>query len=120
MAEGALSRRSFQASLSPDLMTEQRRKDIDMPGKPAARLGDPTECPKKGHTPASITSGSSDVLINGLPAARIGDQTSCGSTLAGNASSTVLINGKPALTIGSTGDHGDVIIGGSGDVIVGS
>mgnify|MGYP003655149919 CR=1 FL=1 len=85
-----------------------------MPGKPAARLGDPTECPKKGHTPASITSGSSDVLINGLPAARIGDQTSCGSTLAGNASSTVLINGKPALTIGSTGNHGEVIIGGSG------
>ena len=54
-----------------------------MSGKPAARQGDPTQCPKDGHGSHSITAGSADVLFNGLPAARLGDPTSCGSTLSG-------------------------------------
>jgi hypothetical protein len=32
----------------------------------------------------------------------------------------VLINGKPAATLGSLGDHGSVVIGGSGTVIIGT
>ena len=54
-----------------------------MSGKPAARQGDPTQCPKKGHGGNAIVTGSSDVLFDGLPAARQGDSTACGSALVG-------------------------------------
>lgn len=91
-----------------------------MSGKPAARLGDPTNCPKKGHGTNPIASGSPDVFFDGLPAARQGDATDCGSALLDNLISNVLINGKPVATLGSLGDHGNVIIGGSGTVIIGS
>ncbi len=33
-------------------------------------------------------------------------------------SSTVLINGLPAVTLGSIGAHGNVVIGGSGTVLI--
>ena len=36
-----------------------------MSGKPAARLGDPTDCPKKGHGTNPIAAGSPDVLFDG-------------------------------------------------------
>lgn len=38
-----------------------------MSGKPAARLGDPTDCPKKGHGTNPIAAGSPDVLFDGAP-----------------------------------------------------
>jgi len=91
-----------------------------MSGKPAARLGDPTACPKTGHGNNPIASGSSDVLFDSLPAARLDDATGCGSALSGNLIPNVLINGKPAATLGSVGVHGDVIVGGSGTVIIGN
>lgn len=91
-----------------------------MSGKPAARMGDPTQCPEKGHGPNAIVNGSPDVLFDGKPAARLGDKTACGSSLAGGVISTVMINGRPAAVTGSTGSHGDVVIGGSGTVIIGS
>lgn len=91
-----------------------------MSGKPSARLGDPTACPKKSHGTNPIASGSPDVLFDGLPAARQGDVTACGSVLTGNVIPNVLINGKPALTLDSLGDHGNVVIGGSGTVIIGN
>ncbi|MGE4477084.1 MAG: PAAR domain-containing protein [Stutzerimonas sp.] len=91
-----------------------------MSGKPAARLGDPTACPKTGHGTNPIASGSPDVFFDGLPAARAGDTTGCGSALSGNLIPNVLINGKPAATLGSLGDHGNVVIGGSGTVIIGT
>ena len=58
-------------------------------------------------------------LINGLPAARLGDTAGCGQTISGAYSTTVFINGKNAATLGSTLSHGGVIIGGSGDVLIG-
>ena len=91
-----------------------------MSGKPAARVGDPTACPKTGHGNNPITSGSPDVLFDGLPAARQGDPTGCGSALTGNLIANVLINGKPVATLDSLGDHGNVIIGGSGSIIIGN
>ncbi|WP_339666057.1 PAAR domain-containing protein [uncultured Pseudomonas sp.] len=90
-----------------------------MSGKPAARLGDPTQCPQSGHGSNNIATGSSDVLFDGQPAARLGDSTACGSALAGQVIPNVLINGRPAAVLGSTGSHGDVVIGGSGTVIIG-
>jgi len=90
-----------------------------MTGKPAARLGDPTQCPKTGHGGNAIATGSPDVLINGLPAARQGDTTACGSSLVAQVIPNVLINGRPAVVMGSAGSHGDVVIGGSGDVFIG-
>ena len=91
-----------------------------MSGKPAARIGDPTACPIPGHGSNPISAGSPDVLFDGLPAARQGDPTACGSTLAGAVIPNVLINGMPATTIGTVGSHGNVVIGGSGTVIIGN
>lgn len=91
-----------------------------MSGNPAARLGDPTACPKTGHGNNPIATASPDVLFDNLPAARLGDATGCGSALSGNLIPNVLINGKPAATLGSVGVHGDVIVGGSGTVIIGN
>ncbi|MEN1836246.1 PAAR domain-containing protein [Pseudomonas lijiangensis] len=90
-----------------------------MSGKPAARLGDPTSCPLPGHGTNPIASGSPDVNFDGLPAARMTDKSACGSPITGGVSSTVFINGLNAATIDSTGAHGNVIIGGSGTVIIG-
>lgn len=90
-----------------------------MSGKPAARLGDPTQCPQSGHGSNNIATGSADVLFDGQPAARLGDSTACGSALVGQVIPNVLINGRPAAVLGSTGSHGDVVIGGSGTVIIG-
>lgn len=49
-------------------------------GKPIARVGDLTVCPKcKGSFP--ITSGDETWTIDGQAAARHGDKTACGATL---------------------------------------
>lgn len=90
-----------------------------MSGKPAARVSDPTACPLPGHGTNPIVSGSPDVIFDGLSAARQTDSTACGSALAGNVVSNVLINGLPATTIGTVGSHGNVVVGGSGTVIIG-
>ncbi|WP_065259442.1 PAAR domain-containing protein [Pseudomonas bananamidigenes] len=87
--------------------------------KPAARLTDPTSCPMPGHGPKAIASGSPDVFFDGLAAARMGDTCTCGSALASAVSGTVFINGKNAALVGTVGSHGDVVIGGSGTVIIG-
>lgn len=91
-----------------------------MSGKPAARQGDATLCPLPGHGNSPIATGSPDVLIDGLPAARMGDTTACGAALNGNVIPNVLINGQPAVVQGSLGSHGNVVIGGSGTVIIGT
>jgi uncharacterized Zn-binding protein involved in type VI secretion len=91
-----------------------------MSGKPAARLTDPTTCPLPGHGTNPIASGSPDVFFNGLAAARVSDKCTCGQTLNGGFSSTVFINGLNAMTLDSTSSHGGVVIGGSGNVIIGS
>lgn len=87
--------------------------------KPAARITDPTNCPMPGHGPNTIASGSSDVFFDGLAAATKGDVCTCGSSLASSVAATVFINGKNAALVGTVGDHGDVVIGGSGTVIIG-
>lgn len=91
-----------------------------MSGKPAARLGDPTACPVPGHGTNPIAAGSPDVLFDNKPAARMGDASACGGALAGNVIPTVLINGKPATTIGTVGSHGNVVVAGSGTVLIGT
>ncbi|WP_339500021.1 PAAR domain-containing protein [Pseudomonas canadensis] len=90
-----------------------------MSGKPAARVTDPTACPMPEHGTNPIIEGSPNVFFDGLPAARQGDVSACGSPISSAVSSTVFINGKPAATLGSVGEHGNVIIGGSGTVIIG-
>jgi len=91
-----------------------------MQGKPAARVSDPTACPVPGHGTSPIVSGSPDVFFDGLPVARQGDPSACGGTLSGNLVPNVFINGLPVATLGSIGSHGNVIIGGSGTVIIGT
>ncbi|WDG48720.1 PAAR domain-containing protein [Pseudomonas chlororaphis] len=90
-----------------------------MSGKPAARVTDPTACPLPGHGTNPIASGSPDVLFDGLPAARLDDPSACEGKLSGNLSATVFINGKNAATVDSLGTHGNVVIGGSGTIIIG-
>ncbi|WP_336353724.1 PAAR domain-containing protein [Pseudomonas atacamensis] len=87
--------------------------------KPAARLTDPTSCPMPGHGAKAIASGSADVFFDGLAAARKGDTCTCGSALVSGVSATVFINGKNAALVDSAGTHGDVVVGGSGTVIIG-
>ena len=87
--------------------------------KPAARITDPTSCPIPGHGPKAIASGSPDVFFDGLAAARKDDTCTCGSALASEVSGTVFINGKNAALLGTVGTHGDVVIGGSGTVVIG-
>lgn len=87
--------------------------------KPAARITDPTSCPIPGHGPKAIASGSPDVFFDGLAAATKGDTCTCGSALDSAVSATVFINGKNAALMGTVGTHGDVVIGGSGTVIIG-
>ncbi|MCU1751982.1 PAAR domain-containing protein [Pseudomonas sp. 6D_7.1_Bac1] len=87
--------------------------------KPAARITDPTICPLPGHGPKAIATGSPDVFFDGLAAASQGDTCTCGSALSSGLSSTVFINGKNAALQGSGGTHGDIVIGGSGTVIIG-
>ncbi|WP_321350252.1 PAAR domain-containing protein [Halopseudomonas oceani] len=91
-----------------------------MSGKPAARLGDPTQCPQTGHGSQRLISGAADVLINGKPAARQGDTSSCGSPLTSQLISDVLINGRPTAVLGSVGAHGDSITAGSPTVLIGN
>lgn len=91
-----------------------------MSGKPAARLGDPTDCPVPGHGTNPIAQGSPDVLFDGLPAARLGDASACGGAMSGDLIPNVLINGKPAAVLGSVGSHGNVVVGGSGTVLIGT
>lgn len=90
-----------------------------MSGKSAARLTDPTSCPLPGHGTNPIASGSPNVNFDGLAAARMTDKSACGSPITGGVSSTVFINGLNAATIDSTGGHGNVVVGGSGTVIIG-
>ncbi|WP_443191568.1 PAAR domain-containing protein [Pseudomonas indica] len=91
-----------------------------MSGKPAARLGDPTACPVPGHGTNPIVAGSPNVLFDGKPAARQGDPTACGSALASATIPNVLINGMPATTIGTVGSHGNIVVAGSGTVLIGT
>lgn len=90
-----------------------------MSGKPAARVTDFTNCPLPGHGTNPIASGSPNVNFDGLAAARMTDKSACGSPITGAVSATVLINGLNASTQGSTGGHGNVVMGGSGTVIIG-
>ena len=91
-----------------------------MSGKPAARVSDPTACPLPGHATNPIAAGSGDVFFDGLAAARQGDASACGGAMSGGLATTVLINGKPAATVDSVGTHGNIVIGGSGTVIIGN
>lgn len=91
-----------------------------MSGKPAARLGDSTDCPVPGHGSNPIAQGSPDVLFDGLPAARQGDASACGGALEGDLIANVLINGRPVAVLGSVGGHGNVVVAGSGTVVIGT
>lgn len=91
-----------------------------MSGKPAARVSDPTACPKSGHGTNPIAAGSGDVFFDGLAAARQGDASACGGAMSGGLATTVLINGKAAATVDSVGTHGNKVTAGSGTVIIGN
>ena len=54
---------------------------------PAARLGDPVECPIE---PDQIVTGSATVMIDGAPAARLGDTTKHGGPISVGAT-TVMV-----------------------------
>lgn len=90
-----------------------------MSGKPAARITDLTACPIPGHGTNPLVSGSPDVFYDSLSAARLDDKSACGSPITHEVSSTVFVNGKPAAVLSSVGAHGNVVITGSGTVIIG-
>lgn len=97
-------------------------------GKPAARIGDGHICPMvtpgtgTPHTGGPIIGpGCETVLIEGIPAATEGDVCACvGATDKITSGSTgVFIGGKPAARAGDKCEHGGLVIGGSGMVLIG-
>jgi uncharacterized Zn-binding protein involved in type VI secretion len=94
--------------------------------KPAARVGDHHKCPivegLKPHVGGPILEGSPNVFIGGLPAARVGDRLGCiGATdTISDGEPTVRVNGRPAARQGDETAHGGVIIGGCGNVRIGT
>ena len=59
----------------------------DCGGKPIARMGDKTVCPK--HGPSPIVSGDATLIVDGKPAARHGDKTACGASLIAGQQATL-------------------------------
>lgn len=117
-----LASRDFKKSApcsSSNLAIDGFSRTEEMSGKPAARITDPTLCPLPGHGVTPIVAGSADVLFDGLSATRQGDPAACGGVMVGNLATTVFINGRNAATVGSVGSHGNLVISGSGSVIIG-
>lgn len=54
---------------------------LQIHGKPVARLGDKVSCPIKGHGSETIVEGDPNWLVDGIPVALEGHKTSCGATL---------------------------------------
>lgn len=54
---------------------------LEIMGRPVARLGDRCTCPKRGHDNCVIVEGDPDWLIDGVPVALEGHRTSCGAVL---------------------------------------
>jgi uncharacterized Zn-binding protein involved in type VI secretion len=57
--------------------------DVQVDGKPVARIGDQAQCPK--HGTVVITGGSASVMTDNLRTARIGDSLSCGAVITGGS-----------------------------------
>ena len=64
-------------------------------GKPVARVGDQTVCPRCKGTFA-ITTGASDMFSLGPAVARHGDRTACGATLIASQSTSTHAEGRAA------------------------
>jgi uncharacterized Zn-binding protein involved in type VI secretion len=96
-------------------------------GKPAARIGDSHSCPMVTpggvpHVGGPIIGGCQTVLIEGKPAATAGDACFCNGGHLDKiklGSRGVFIGGKPAARQWDPCEHGGVIIGGSGTVLIG-
>lgn len=94
---------------------------------PVSKLGDMVI--HAGHTPATIMTGSPNVLINNIPASTVGSMVSvhcllsypfpCHPSTIANGSGTVLVNGKPLTRLGDSAGCGGIVIQGSANVIAG-
>jgi uncharacterized Zn-binding protein involved in type VI secretion len=81
------------------------------------------------HTPATIMTGSPNVLINNIPASTVGSMVSihclvhkpytCHPATIASGSGTVLVNGKPLTRLGDSAGCGGIVIQGSANVIAG-
>ena len=97
-------------------------KEVEMAGKPTLRL------PLIALPILLLTALPGWLANSALDAPASVSETSplgnyliadCGQTISGAYSATVFINGKNAATLDSTLSHGGVIIGGSGNVVIG-
>ena len=92
--------------------------------KPAARINDKHNCPKRDLTPhgnGSIMTGSPNVKIGGQPAARLGDVIRCADgskTKISQSHACVLINNKLAARRDDKTHHGGVIMTGFNTVLI--
>jgi uncharacterized Zn-binding protein involved in type VI secretion len=93
------------------------QKEVDMSGKPVARLGD------AGSHGGVITTASSTILVNGKRMARIGDTYGCpehGPNPIVTGASHVFGQGQLVAHVGSKTACGATIIEGSPDTFVGN
>lgn len=77
-------------------------------GKPVARVGDMTVCPRcKDAFP--IATGAGDLTSFGQAVARAGDQTACGATLIASQQNAFWLYHIPPHTTGKADDAGDPV-----------
>lgn len=88
---------------------------------PAARVGDPHDCPAHGPSPIA-PAGAPTVLIGNQPAARKGDAAICsgGTDPITEGSPTVLIVGQPAARQTERCAHGGTVVTGFPTVLIGN
>jgi len=85
--------------------------------KPVATVGDKHICPKHGHSPSTIISGSSLLTVNGKAVACIGDKVGCGATIVEGAP-LAMANGQLVAFLGAKTSHGGVIVSGDSALMV--
>jgi uncharacterized Zn-binding protein involved in type VI secretion len=95
------------------------------PGFPAARIGDRHICPivdgVKPHVGGPIAKDQPNVLIGGVPVARVTDMVTCvvpPDTIV-KGSATVLIGGMSAARMLDLTAHGDTIVMGFPQALIG-
>ncbi|OLS63958.1 PAAR domain-containing protein [Pseudomonas putida] len=83
--------------------------------KPVVLVGHRHDCPV--HGPGTVTSGSTEDVVNGRGIARVGDSISCGAVIRTGSSDT-FIDSQAVARVGDTTSHGGTLVEGDPDWLV--
>src|ERR1700688_4861219 len=82
------------------LKIEEGSPNIEINGRPAARVGDKVSCRMAVLESPVIAEGSSTVTFNGKPAARAGDRIQKGGSVTTGSPNMMIGDGGGRVTIG--------------------